>query len=173
MLMDTPSWLTTSLPPLVAMVLQEPSRVDLLAALSEDEASGSAQWPLAPAGPAQATLDVFRHAAETPSVMGPLASRCPPRSRSSPPSPLRFQTNAAPFLPTRSLPQAWPPSGKAAPRPATSKEGGRRARPDGLSTSIVGGKVDVFWSTPMARRARQPYTSLRRPCGTSSSSSRP
>ena len=63
--MDTPSWLTTSLPPLVAMVLQEPSRVDLLAALSEDEASGSAQWPLAPVGPAQATLDVFRHAAET------------------------------------------------------------------------------------------------------------
>ena len=45
--MDTPSWPTTSLPPLVAMVLQEPSRVDLLAALSEDEASGSAQWPLA------------------------------------------------------------------------------------------------------------------------------
>ena len=42
------------------MVLQEPSRVDLLAALSEDEASGSAQWPLAPVGPAQATLDVFR-----------------------------------------------------------------------------------------------------------------
>ena len=63
--MDTPSWPTTSLPPLVAMVLQEPSRVDLLAALSEDEASGSAQWPLAPVGPAQATLDVFRHAAET------------------------------------------------------------------------------------------------------------
>src|SRR5712691_11832417 len=52
-------------PLLVAMVLQEPSRVDLLAALSEDEASGSAQWPLAPVGPAQATLDVFRHAAET------------------------------------------------------------------------------------------------------------
>src|SRR2546427_4331289 len=65
MLMDTPSWPTTSLPPLVAIVLQEPSRVDLLAALSEDEASGSAQWPLAPVGPAQATLDVFRHAAET------------------------------------------------------------------------------------------------------------
>src|SRR2546427_5345050 len=65
MLMDTPSWPTTSLPPLVAIVLQEPSRVDLLAALSEDEASGSAQWPLAPVGPAQATLDVLRHAAET------------------------------------------------------------------------------------------------------------
>ena len=41
--MDTPSWPTTSLPPLVAMVLQEPSRVDLLAALSEGEASGNAQ----------------------------------------------------------------------------------------------------------------------------------
>src|SRR2546428_3733091 len=65
MLMDTPSWPTTSLPPLVAMVLQEPSRVDLLAALSEGEASGNAQWPLAPVGPAQATLDVLRHAAET------------------------------------------------------------------------------------------------------------
>ena len=63
--MDTPSWPTTSLPPLVAMVLQEPSRVDLLAALSEGEASGNAQWPLAPVGPAQATLDVLRHAAET------------------------------------------------------------------------------------------------------------
>src|SRR2546429_6276979 len=65
MLMDTPSWPATSLPPLVAMVLQEPSRVDLLAALSEGEASGNAQWPLAPVGPAQATLDVLRHAAET------------------------------------------------------------------------------------------------------------
>lgn len=63
--MDTSSWPATSLPPLVAMVLQEPSRVDLFTGLSDGETSGSTRWPLAPAGPAQAILDTLRRAAET------------------------------------------------------------------------------------------------------------
>jgi hypothetical protein len=62
--MDTPSWPTTSLPPLVAMVLQDPSHVDLLAGSGDVGAAGSARWPLVPTGPAQATLDTLRHAAQ-------------------------------------------------------------------------------------------------------------
>lgn len=63
--MDTPSWPTTSLPPLVALVLQDPSRVDLPARLSDAGGAGSAQWPLAPEGPAQALLGALRQAAQT------------------------------------------------------------------------------------------------------------
>ena len=61
--MDTSSWPATSLPSLVAMVLQEPSRVDLFTGLSDGETSGSTRWPLAPAGPAQAILDTLRRGA--------------------------------------------------------------------------------------------------------------
>src|SRR5712692_5701106 len=62
--MDTPSWSTTSLPPLVAMVLQEPSCVHLPAGRSDVGAAGSARWPLAPVGPAQTILSALRHAAQ-------------------------------------------------------------------------------------------------------------
>jgi hypothetical protein len=63
--MDTPSWSSTSLHPLVAMVLQEPSRVDLPAGRSDVGTAGSARWPLTPAGPAQTILSALRHAAQT------------------------------------------------------------------------------------------------------------
>jgi hypothetical protein len=62
--MDIPSWPTTSLPPLVAVVLEDPSHVDLLAGPSDVGAAGSARWPLVPTGPAQAILDTLRHAAQ-------------------------------------------------------------------------------------------------------------
>src|SRR4029434_9629495 len=39
--------------------------VDLFAGLSDGETSGSTWWPLAPTGPAQATRDALRRAAET------------------------------------------------------------------------------------------------------------
>ena len=62
--MDTPSWPTTSLPPLVAMVLQDPSHIDLSAGFGDVRTAGSAQWPLLPTGAAQAILDTLRHAAQ-------------------------------------------------------------------------------------------------------------
>src|SRR4051812_1147038 len=62
--MDTLLWPTTSLPPLVAMVLQDPSHIDLLANSGHVGAAGSARWPLVPTGPARAILDTLRHAAQ-------------------------------------------------------------------------------------------------------------
>ena len=62
--MDIPSWPTTSLPPLVAMVLEDPSHVDLLAGPSDVGAVGSARWPLVPTGPAQAILDTLLYTAQ-------------------------------------------------------------------------------------------------------------
>jgi len=46
------------------MLLQDPSHVDLLAGSGDVGAAGSARWPLVPTGPAQATLDTLRHAAQ-------------------------------------------------------------------------------------------------------------
>src|SRR5438045_3861842 len=63
--MDTPLWSTTSLPPLVAMVLQEPSRVHLPAGRSDVGTAGSARWPLVPVGPAQTILSALQHAPPT------------------------------------------------------------------------------------------------------------
>ena len=62
--MDTPAFLAPALPPRVAMLLQDPSRLPPADAPSAPGGAGSAWWPLAPAGPAQALLRALQHAAQ-------------------------------------------------------------------------------------------------------------